>query len=181
VSRLRTAAAAALALGAIPLWTPDAAAADCHALPAGFALCPAGAPWAEVRRVEFGHGVAFEAGDWWLEAIDLPDGFQEADSLDAALDALIAASNEEAQAEGLPASEVVARERFATDTLEVASVTMLADLGAEDGVIPIASLIAEAGGHRIALMLDYMEDIAADALHDALRDIVGMVRPAPEG
>lgn len=152
----------------------------CTPVPGDYVFCMSGTDWANAERQDFGDGLAFGTNDMWLEIIALPEEFQAEQSLDALLDLLEEIYAAETEAEGLPAPEIIARDRFQTEHLDVVSITSLVDFG-EGYAEEFVTMILEGGTQRISISLDSAQELAPGTLHDTLRTVAEMIRPAAEG
>lgn len=152
----------------------------CAPVPGDYVFCMSGTDWANAEREEFGGGLAFGTDDMWLEIIALPEEFQTGHSLDGLLDLLEEIYAAESEAEDMRAPETIARDRFQTEHLNVVSITSLVDFG-EGYAEEFVTMILEGGTQRISISLDSEQELAPGALHDTLRTVAEMIRPAPEG
>lgn len=171
--------AAALTLA---LALPAAASAEaCSGLGRNFVICPAGTPWDSARWNQFGDGAALESNGYSLEFTESWAGRRNGDTLDAALDNLLAEFAAEELAEGYAAPGTLLRDSFDTGALQV--VRAIIEVQDDDGADPflMATMIAESRDLRIMLMLSHDDDIALADLDATARAVAALVRPAQEG
>lgn len=160
--------------------TPALGQEACTPVPGEYVFCMSGTQWADAEREVFGDGLAFGTNGMWLEITALPEEFQGVHSLDALLDLIEEIYAAETEAEGLPAPEFIARDRFQTEYLDVVSITSLVDFG-EGYAEEFVTMILEGGTERISISLDSEQELASGALHDTLRTVAELIRPAAEG
>lgn len=156
------------------------ASEGCAQMSLNFLFCAEGSPWAEAHRVQFGDGSAMELEPYWLEYSEQWATRQAGDTLQEALDDLLAEMHEADVADGLNPPEVVLRDGFETGQLRVERVVNLIDLG-DDMPELMAVMIAESGDARIALLLGIDDTIAPEDFARSARDLVELIRPGQEG
>ena len=167
--------AAALAL-ALPLGAA-AEPQDCGRLSPQFAICGGTGPWARAEWRQFGDGASLHVDGFWLDFNAAWAGRDPAQTLDAALDAVLARI---AEAEDAPL-DIRLRDTIETAHLRVARSMHV--VPAPEGHEPflVMVMMAEGGGQRILLMLGHYEVIAPEFLDRAARELAETIRPGTEG
>lgn len=150
---------------------------DCLPLPLDYVFCADGTAWPDARRIDMGDGVAFEAGDLWLEVFAVPEDLPADMPL---MDLLVLIQTESAEDEGYAPSELVDRSEFSTPYLTVAALTQRVDMGG-GAMEHMVVMLAEGARGRIFVSLDPGMDVAADDLFADTQSLVELIRPANGG
>lgn len=158
---------------------PVLSEAACYDLTQNFRLCPANTPWAMAQWVQFGDGAALEGEDLWLEFSEHWITRQDGDTLDQALDGLLAEISDHAEDEGFDDFSLLIRDRFDSGSLQVVRAVYLLELTPEPP-LQIATMIAEAGGQRIMLMVGHVEVVETAQIDQTARDLAALVHPISE-
>lgn len=172
---VRAAAALALCLSS----GTASAESGCSGLTAHFQICPAETPWATAERVQFGDGTALEGDDLWLEFTESWATRREGDTLEAALEALVARITAHARAEQFDDFEILLTDRLETATLEVARAVYLIEVAPNEPVV-MAAMIAEGGGQRVMLLVGHTEVVDTNQIDRTARELAALIRPARE-
>lgn len=175
---LKAAALAISVLGAGVM--PTTAATPCQPLPAGFELCDADLTVAiETVAFEGDETIAMaQIGATWAEIIALPGGPADQTAEDV-LSEILAANLAQDTADGLAAPEVVNRHRYATETLQVAALTLSEQDGGAKYLFCISVLQGDTG--QLALFLDGDDTLDAAALEALAERITHAIRPVRGG
>lgn len=160
-----------LAAGALMALTAVARAEDCAQISRHFELCDAGTDWEAGEWEQFGDGATLHLGPLAFDFFEDWAGRHkgEAPTVDAALDDLVADVDEG------DTSVPHLRDSFATDTLTVARFVETATFGANPPLLR-TTMIAEARGQRILLMLNAPAEFSQDEMDRRAREVAALVR-----
>jgi hypothetical protein len=179
---LWAALALALSTGAAQAQSGDPAAtvpvteAACFDLTQHFRICPARTDWALARWVQFADGSALEGDDLWLEFTESWAARRDGETLDQALDGLLAQITEHARLEQFDDFTVLLTDLLQTDTLQVARAIYRIELRPDPPLL-IASMIAEGAGQRINLMVGHIEVVDDAQIERTARDLAELIHP----
>jgi hypothetical protein len=148
-----------------------ARAEDCAHISRHFELCDAGTDWAAGEWEHFGDGATLHLGPLAFDFFEDWAGRHkgEAPSVDAALDDLVADVDEG------DTSVPHLRDSFSTDTLTVARFVETATFGANPPLLR-TTMIAEARGQRILLMLNAPAEFSQTEMDRRAREVATIVR-----
>ncbi len=149
-----------------------AASEPCSPLPGGFQFCPADSAWANAEVIPFTNGVAFDLPPYWLEVMEAPDEIADAQSLEAALDALRDLLAEQSQLEGLSPPEDLGSTAFTAGALDAVTLTTRIELPDDDPMV-FVTMIAAQNDRLLMVTLDDENEDAAD-VEQQLRRIAGL-------